>query len=372
MLFLNNRTLGATLLVIGTSIGAGMLGIPLATAKIGFKSTVILFSFVFLVMLYSAIAYAKVSLKFSKNTNLDTYLDKACNKYQKYFIKTINIVFLYALLSAYGQGMSQSILSLLNINSGFFIEIIPKVVFVTLSLFITFNTKAVDLTNRVMSLGLILSYCFMVYSFFSKDVFTINTSNNYSLKDLISCIPLLITSFGFHLSIPSIKDYLNEDENALIKSITMGLSITFLIYCVWIFVIFNSVDAQSTSDINSLFHIQNNYLLALAVSIFSLTAILSSFLGVGLGLKDFFFDITKNKLKIKKYTKSIAGVITFAPPIIFLTYSNTGFVQVLKFAGLFATFLLIILPIFLSIKFKVNIPFKRVMLSLSILLIFAA
>jgi tyrosine-specific transport protein len=369
MLLFNNKTIGAVFLVIGTSIGAGMLGIPLATAKLGFKVTILLFTLVFFLMMYSAIAYAKVSIKFSANTNLDSYLNNVGNKYLNILIKFINVIFLYALITAYAQGMSKSILAVLNQETGGVFIAIPKIVFFTLAALITFNTKSVDVINRIISSILILSYMFMLYSFFSKDISVLNKTAGYSYNDIVSSIPLLITSFGFHLSIPSIKDYLQQDEKKLIKAIIYGLTITFVIYCLWIFVIFNSIDTSSAIGVEDLLKIKNNYLLAFAVGIFSLTAILSSFLGVGLGLKDFFYDITKNRFNILNFRKVIAGIITFLPPIIFLAIFDTGFVHVLKFAGTFAIILLIIMPIYLAIKLKVKMPLLNSMMLMSILIL---
>ncbi len=55
-----NKTLGTTLLVSGTMIGAGMLAMPLTSAGIGFTFTVVLLISLWLLLTYSALLFVEV------------------------------------------------------------------------------------------------------------------------------------------------------------------------------------------------------------------------------------------------------------------------------------------------------------------------
>ena len=55
-----NKTLGTTLLVSGTMIGAGMLAMPLTSAGIGFTFTVFLLIALWLLLTYSALLFVEV------------------------------------------------------------------------------------------------------------------------------------------------------------------------------------------------------------------------------------------------------------------------------------------------------------------------
>ena len=55
-----NKTLGTTLLVSGTMIGAGMLAMPLTSAGIGFTFTVVLLVSLWVLLTYSALLFVEV------------------------------------------------------------------------------------------------------------------------------------------------------------------------------------------------------------------------------------------------------------------------------------------------------------------------
>jgi tyrosine-specific transport protein len=78
------------------------------------------------------------------------------------------------------------------------------------------------------------------------------------------------------------------------------------------------------------------------VGTFALSAILTSFIGVALGLFDFFadgFHIKKNLLG-----KLGLAFLTFLPPILIAIYCPQ-FLKALHYAGLFAAILLVIYPV---------------------------
>ena len=55
-----NRTLGSVFIVAGTTIGAGMLAMPLAAAGVGFGVTVVLLGGLWALMCYTALLLLEV------------------------------------------------------------------------------------------------------------------------------------------------------------------------------------------------------------------------------------------------------------------------------------------------------------------------
>lgn len=51
---MNQRTLGATFLIAGTTIGAGMLALPMTSASFGFSRSIMLLVVIWMYMLISA------------------------------------------------------------------------------------------------------------------------------------------------------------------------------------------------------------------------------------------------------------------------------------------------------------------------------
>ena len=57
---MKNRTLGSILIVAGTTIGAGMLAMPLASAGVGFGVTLVLLISLWALMCYTALLLLEV------------------------------------------------------------------------------------------------------------------------------------------------------------------------------------------------------------------------------------------------------------------------------------------------------------------------
>ncbi len=88
--------------------------------------------------------------------------------------------------------------------------------------------------------------------------------------------------------------------------------------------------------------ILQNHRITFFVSTFALSAILTSFIGVALGLFDFFadgFHIPKTLVG-----RLILAFLTFLPPILIAIYCPQ-FMQALHYAGMFAAVLLVIYPV---------------------------
>lgn len=60
---MKNKTFGSALLVAGTTIGAGMLAMPLTSAEMGFTYTLILLFILWGLLSYSALLFVEVYQK---------------------------------------------------------------------------------------------------------------------------------------------------------------------------------------------------------------------------------------------------------------------------------------------------------------------
>ena len=150
---------GGALLVTGTCIGAGMIGLPVKTAAIGFYPTVLLFATVWLLMAASAFLMLEASFALKGETNLISMAKSAMGFPGAALAWVTYILFLYTLMAAYTSG-----------GTGLLVEIIPHlkqylshrdimILFVAIFSSIIFSgTRWVDYMNRLLMLGLIVSY----------------------------------------------------------------------------------------------------------------------------------------------------------------------------------------------------------------------
>ena len=99
-----NKTLGTTLLVSGTMIGAGMLAMPLTSAGIGFTFTVVLLISLWLLLTYSALLFVEVYQTTESDSGIGTLSALYFGNAGRVVSTTVMFVFLYALLAAYISG----------------------------------------------------------------------------------------------------------------------------------------------------------------------------------------------------------------------------------------------------------------------------
>ena len=104
-MLLKNKTLGSALIIAGTSIGAGMLAMPLTSAGMGFGFTAALLFGLWLLLAYSGLLFVEVYQTAQRKD------DGVATLAEKYFgmsgrvISTVSLfVLLYALSAAYMTG----------------------------------------------------------------------------------------------------------------------------------------------------------------------------------------------------------------------------------------------------------------------------
>src|SRR5581483_3580335 len=110
------RTLGATLLVAGTSIGAGMLGLPVVSGPSGFVPSLLTLVLSWASMCATGLLYAKLSLWLKRDANILTMAEKTLGHGGKAFTWAIYLFLFYSLLVAYMAGGANILSDLLGVH----------------------------------------------------------------------------------------------------------------------------------------------------------------------------------------------------------------------------------------------------------------
>ena len=71
-------------------------------------------------------------------------------------------------------------------------------------------------------------------------------------RNITSTVMLLITSFGFAIILPNLRDYFNDDIKVLKKVILIGSLIPLLCYLAWDAVIIGSLPAGGEKGLTAL------------------------------------------------------------------------------------------------------------------------
>jgi tyrosine-specific transport protein len=345
-----NRLIGGILLVAGTSIGAGMLALPIISGFGGFFPSLWLLGFCWLFLFGTAFLLLEVNLSTPGEPNMISMTGRMLGIWGKVLCWITYLLLLYSLLAAYLSGASPLVLGIISASTGSHLPAWtgPLILLVVFGVFVYLGTRLVDWVNRILMIGLILTY-FLLVGFLPEHVdFTLLRHTDVNAAWV--ALPLLFTSYGFHIVIPSLTTYMNHDRSKLIWTIFIGSAIPFLVYVVWEFLILgivplpNLIQAWETGEsaATPLISILGGKWISSAIQAFSFFAILTSFLGVSLSLSDFLAD----GLKMKRYSwgRELSCLLTFAPPLIFVYAYQRGFILALQFAGIFVAILLCILP----------------------------
>lgn len=345
---------GAILLIAGCCIGAGMLGLPIMSAMSGFEPSLVMFVISWLFMTTTALLLLEVNLWFSDEVSIISMAERTLGTAGK-AVGWLCFVFLfYALGVAYIAGSGELIADFVAEMTGMYLPnwVGSLAVSVLFGAFVYLGTQTVDLFNRFLMLGLVLSYVLLVVlgaPHVETDYFK---HKDWSVAAMV--LPVMIISFGFHNLVPSLTTYLKGDARRLRIAIICGSAIPLLIYLIWEWLVLGLVPvhgkggfleamesgAMATEVLKAA--IGSSWVVDVA-QYFAFFAILTSFLGNSLSFVDFLAD----GLHVKKDSKGklLLCLLVIAPPFAMALAYPRIFLTALNYAGAFGAVILFgILP----------------------------
>ncbi|OUL58766.1 aromatic amino acid transport family protein [Pseudoalteromonas ulvae] len=347
-----NKTIGSMLIIAGTTIGAGMLALPIASAGLGFSTSIVVILGTWLLMTYTALLMIEVHQHAEVDATLNTLAKQLLGRRGQVLANFAMIFLFYALCAAYITGGGSQLQG--NLNNWFSWQLAPQVGAIGFALLfgfiITLGTGTVDKVNRVLFSIKIVVLIAMFY------MLTPHVKMQHLLELpveqglILSALPVVFTSFGFHGSIPSVVKYVGKDVKVLRKVMITGAALPLCIYLVWQIVSQGMMSQNQLLDseglagfIGAVSTLVNNPAISQAVTIFADLALATSFLGVSLGLFDFFSDTLKKSNS--KQDRLLTASVTFLPPLGFALFYPQGFIMALGYAAIALVVLAIFLPV---------------------------
>ncbi|HIF9328870.1 TPA: aromatic amino acid transport family protein [Photobacterium damselae] len=346
-----NKTFGSMLIIAGTTIGAGMLALPLASAGLGFTTSILIMIGMWALMSYTALLMLEVHQYADKSATLHTLAYKLLGRKGQVIASGAMLFLFYALCAAYiaggGAQLHQKIQSL-------HVDIAPQIATVVFTFVIAsvvaIGTHSVDIVNRVLFTAKIIAMAVML-ALLLPQVKSHNLLEMPMQQGLIiSALPVVFTSFGFHGSIPSIVRYLGLNIPNLKKVMIFGSALPLIVYLLWQLAtqgILSQSELLANTDltqfINALSQRLHNPLVGQSVSLFADLALATSFLGVSLGLFDFLADTLRRKATLAGRVQT--ACVTFIPPLAFALFYPQGFIMALGYAAIALVILAIFLPV---------------------------
>lgn len=149
---MKNRTLGSVFIVAGTTIGAGMLAMPLAAAGVGFSVTLILLIGLWALMCYTALLLLEVYQHVPADTGLGTLAKRYLGRYGQWLTGFSMMFLMYALTAAYISGAGELLASSISDWTGISMSATAGVLLFTFVAggVVCVGTSLVDLFNRFL------------------------------------------------------------------------------------------------------------------------------------------------------------------------------------------------------------------------------
>lgn len=333
--------LGGMLLIAGSCIGAGMLGLPIVTGLSGFFPSLGMFFLAWLFMTATALLLVEANGWFKGQVNLLTMTQHALGKWGKGICWVTYLFLFYALLVAYISGIGSLCGSFLGSFQVAFPVWAGSLIFVVLfGCLVYLGTRKVDLFNRGLMVGKIACFLLLIVVGVSyiKPTLLLRTDPVYAT----SALPLLVIAFGFHNMIPSLTAYLKGDLKRVRITIWGGSLLAFAIYLIWEILVLGIVplsganglvdslknDREASQSIAAIIGAPSVRIFAQGLAFF---AILTSFLAQALSLVHFLADGLK--ISYKKQESYGLCILALAPPLILSLIYPQLFFKALNFAG---------------------------------------
>jgi len=362
-----SKFIGSIFILVGTTVGAGMLALPIVSAAVGFTFTSIILTIVFIFMLITALLTLEVNLAFAPYRNHFSTMAVATLGRPGQIIAWVScLLLLNTLIAAYlvgnGSLLIAGVFQLTAVHlPDWFGAAIVAIIFGSI---VCYSTHLVSWCERgLLSVkGILLLITFVVLM---PHVRWTQLISHYDVgKYMWAAIPIFIVCFGFHPTIPSITNYIGKKPKKLKWIIIYSALIPFIVYLLWLVVVlgiipllgkhgFINFAAKNNSVVYMLDEINfllKSHWLSVVVNGFSDIAMSTAFLGVSLGLFDFLADAFKRVNT--RVGRAQTALLAFIPPLIFALFYPKGFVIALGYAAIFGAILVIILPCLMVYKLR--------------------
>ncbi|MFZ0565849.1 MAG: aromatic amino acid transport family protein [Chlamydiales bacterium] len=355
---------GGALIIAGTTIGAGMLALPLLTAFSGFFPSILIYLACWLFMTATGLLFMEMFLWSKEEVNIVSMAKMTLGSPGKIIAWFLYLYLFYSLTVAYtslGGNLVQDLFEGLGQMS--FTWVGPLVFIVIFAPLVAIGAKVVDRINFVFMGGLVLS--FLVFVVLGINKIEVNLLLRADWSFTLLAVPVVFTAFGFQGTVPTLTNYLDRDSKKASKAIVIGSTIPLIVYILWQALILGIVPLEEVkqaisagqSSIAPLKNQLNHPWFFLVGEFFAFFAVVTSFLGMTLG----FFDFLADGLKVKKDVKGrfLLSLLVFGPPLVFAMFNPSLFLQALQYGGgLGCALLLGVLPILMVWRGRYTLKYK--------------
>ncbi|MBI5797916.1 hypothetical protein HZA98_03365 [Candidatus Woesearchaeota archaeon] len=307
-------------MLVGLTLGAGILGIPYVFAKAGFFTGLLILLLLGIVTIIINLYTAEVTLSTKGIHQLSGYAEKYLGRKGKFLMGLTMIISAYGAMIAYLLGIGEAVSTIFNIPSLYVILLF----FILLSYAVLRGIRLIEILELGINCGVITVLV----------VIMLLSLRGISLQNFSAFHPSLVfLPFGVILfalagaaAIPDMRMELDKDKKKLKKAIILGTIIPLVLYILFATVIVGVTGTETTAIATiGLGNTLGSYMIILG-NIFAAFAMATSFLLMALALLwTYNYDY--------KFKKGLAWALTVFVPLFIILIGFHDFIEALALTG---------------------------------------
>lgn len=318
-----STNLRAIALLTGTTIGAGVLGIPYVVAKTGFLTGILYLIGIGVVLMVLHLMLGEVTLRTKRYRHLPGYAEKYLGKKAKHTMFIANMVSIYGALTAYMIGSGQALGEVLPISPYF----ISLGFYAVAGFFVIRGIRAVTQVELVFVIGMvtmIVTLAMLAFGggYVDPEFFTTRST----FADFGLPFGVMVFSLFSLIAVPELRQVLGKYREDLDNVIVIGVAIPIVLYVIFVTTVIGVVGEGVTEVATVSLGRMLGPEVRILVNIFATSSMFTSFLAVGSAL-------THMYTQDYKVNRERAVWFTLLPPLALVLFGVNSFVGVLGLSG---------------------------------------
>lgn len=310
----------AIALISSATIGAGVLGIPFAVAKVGIPLGIFYIIFIGLLMIGLNQLVGGVILRTKADSQLTGLADRYLGKWGKILMTIFTYSILLGALVVYIIGIGESLAAVFG-GSRFIWSIVFWVLGAVV-IFIGLRT----LKKVEMFLSLAILAVVLIIAGFSVPVVEVGNLGYTNFAELLFPYGILLFAFHGTTSVPEAHQLLKSRQKNFKKSIFWSGVISMIVYILFALVVVGVTGVNTTEVATVGLGREIGEVMNILGNIFAVLAMGTSFLIIGLSLRDSLqwdYDLSE----------TASSIITVSVPLVIFLLGLRGFTQAIDLVG---------------------------------------
>jgi amino acid permease len=318
---LNKHFYAAIATLVGTIIGAGVLGIPYVISQAGFLTGLVNLVLLGIAVLLLYLFLGEVVLRTRGNHQLTGYAEIYLGKTGKRLMVFAMIFGIYGALIAYLIGEGEALSAIFGVHDPVFFSL---VFFVIVSFLIYKGLRAIE--NSELVLSILVVAIVAIISAYAVPKVDFSALSVFNPKLIFLPYGVILFSLAGSIAIPEMKEEISKNKSLLKTAIIIGAIIPTVLYIIFSLVIVGTTGLNTTEIATvGLAELLGQKMFILG-NLFAVLAMATSFLTLGLALKEMYHYDYHVKEKL-------AWLLTIIPPLILFFLLEKSFVGIIGLTG---------------------------------------